>query len=108
VTSVIADRAAVWSAMGCPAAQAAMRDWMARLLMVRGRPRLVSWMRVIASSENRGVAAAAQAVDADAGRVGQVDGPVADRVGAGQGAADGCGLPGAGFAGEHGERPKPR
>src|SRR6266568_4852117 len=35
------------------AAQAAMSDWMQRLLTVRGRPRLVSWIRVIASSENR-------------------------------------------------------
>ena len=53
VTSVIAAQAAAWSAMACPAAQAAMSDWMQRLLMVRGRPRLVSWIRVIASSEIR-------------------------------------------------------
>ena len=53
VTSVIAARAADWSAMACPAAQAAIRDATQRLLTVRGRPRLVSWMRVIASSEIR-------------------------------------------------------
>ena len=53
MTSVIAVRAADWSAMACPAAHAAMSDWMHRLLTVRGRPRLVSWIRVIESSENR-------------------------------------------------------
>src|SRR5260370_42095400 len=53
VTSVIAARAADWSAMACPAAPAAMGDWMHRLLMVRGRPRRGSWVWVIAASGNR-------------------------------------------------------
>ncbi|MGH3184446.1 MAG: hypothetical protein ACRDOE_21420, partial [Streptosporangiaceae bacterium] len=50
VTSVMAVRAAAWSAMACPAAQAAISEATQRLLAVRGRPRLVSWIRVIASS----------------------------------------------------------
>jgi hypothetical protein len=53
VTSVMAERAAAWSAMACPAAQAAISEATHRLLTVRGRPLLVSWIRVIASSLNR-------------------------------------------------------
>jgi hypothetical protein len=40
--------------MALPAAKVARRAWMARLLTVRGLPRLVWWIRVIASSENSG------------------------------------------------------
>ena len=47
VTSVMAERAAAWSAMACPAAQAAISEATHRLLTVRGRPLLVSWIRVM-------------------------------------------------------------
>ena len=53
MTSVMAERAAAWSAMACPAVQAAISEATHRLLTVRGRPLLVSWIRVTALSLNR-------------------------------------------------------
>src|SRR5215468_9313717 len=53
VTSVTAVRAVLSSTMALPVVYAASRAWTARLLTVRGWPRLVVWMRAVASSENR-------------------------------------------------------
>ena len=60
VTSVIAARAADWSAMAYPGAQAAIRDAAQRLLTVPGPgPGWWSWMRVIDVVAYQGVAATA-------------------------------------------------
>ena len=50
VVSVMADRALASSTRVLSWARAAMRAAMARLLTLRGLPRLLVWMRVIASS----------------------------------------------------------
>jgi hypothetical protein len=42
------------STMALPSAKAASRAWTARLLIILGWLRLVSWMRVITSSEKSG------------------------------------------------------
>src|SRR5579872_5210949 len=52
VTSAAAALALVSSTMALRVAQAAMRAWMARLLTALGRPRLVAWIRAVASSLN--------------------------------------------------------
>lgn len=54
VCSVMADRALVSSMRCLLVAQVAMSADMASRLVVRGLPRLVVWMRVMASSVNRG------------------------------------------------------
>jgi hypothetical protein len=51
VTSATAARADDSSTMVLSAANAAIRDWTARLFTARGRPRPVWWMSAAASSE---------------------------------------------------------
>ena len=60
VTSVTAARALCSSTMFLRPAMAATRAWVARLLTARGRPRAASWIRVTASSLNRGSDAAGE------------------------------------------------